>query len=84
MAQKIDFREIAEMVRYVMLPRIKMVTPQKFDEMSPTDKLELYRNAFNVYHDVCQYLSSALNVEDFNEKYTSHTDQSNTFNPNDY
>lgn len=84
MPMKIDFREIAGIVRYDMLPRMKMVTPQKFDEMSPTDNLELYRNAFNVYHDVCQYLSSALSVERFNEEYTQHTDQSNTFDPEDY
>lgn len=84
MAQKIDFKEITHIVRYGMLPRMKMVTPQKFNEMPLVDKLELYRSSFDIYHDICNYLSSALDIDKLNETYNQRVNGSDTFDPKDY
>lgn len=69
MKTKVDFKEVANVVRFDMLGSLKMVTPEEFEKMSGADELEFYREVFDLHHDVCRYLQANLELDELSEKF---------------
>lgn len=84
MAQKIDFKGIVEVVRWDMLPRMSRMTPADFSKLSDKEKDEVYRIMFDIKHDMSDYLTSALHVDDLGEQYGGSDETTTQFNPEDY
>ena len=70
MNKKIDFKQVAETVRFDLLGSIEMPTPCDFAILSAEEKISLYKRIFDLYHDVCCYLSSSLDIDELISKYS--------------
>lgn len=69
MKKSIDFKEVVNEVRFDMMGQFQMVTPSEFSKMCEDDKIEFYTRLFDLHHDVCEMLSSALSIDKFRIKY---------------
>lgn len=69
MKEKIDFRNAAKVVRFELLGSFNMPTPSDFKTLSNEEKAQIYEKLFELHHDVCCYLSSALYLDELATKY---------------
>lgn len=69
MKEKIDFRNAAQVVRFELLGSFNMPTPSNFETLSNEEKAQIYEKLFELHHDVCCYLSSALYLDELATKY---------------
>ena len=69
MAKQIDFKNVAFQLRYDILGNFKMLVPSDFEKLSETQKMEFYRRLFELHHDVCNFLTSYLDIDDLNQNY---------------
>lgn len=67
--KQIDFKKVAYWARFGMLGSVKRPTPADFEKLSEQEKLDLYSQMFDLHHDLCNYLSSYLDIEELQEKY---------------
>lgn len=69
MAKPIDFKSVAYQARFGMLASIKMPTPDDFSKLSESEKQQLYSRIFDLHHDLCDFLTSSLSIDDLQDKY---------------
>lgn len=69
MNKKIDFKKVAEDVRFEMLGTISLPTPSDFQMLSDEDMQRLYERIFHLHHDVCCYLQSSIDLDELSVKY---------------
>lgn len=69
MKEKIDFKKVADTVRFDLLGSISMPTPSDFQKLSEEEKARLYQQIWDLHNDVCCYLSSSLYLDELNKKY---------------
>lgn len=71
MAKKVNFKEVAYQARYDIMAAIKLPTPEAFQDLNDDDKLALYRTIFSTYHDLANFLSSSLDIDDLLTRYSN-------------
>lgn len=69
MKEKIDFSEVANVVRFNMLGSINLPLTSEFERLDNEQKTQLYRRIYELYHDMCCYLSSSLYIDELNKRY---------------
>ena len=69
MKEKIDFKKVADKVRFDLLGSISLPTPSEFQMLSDEEKARLYQQIFELHHDACCYLSSSLYLDELTTKY---------------
>ena len=69
MAKKVNFKEVASQARFDIMASIKLPTPEAFQDLNDEDKFALYRTIFDTYHDLCDFLSASLNIDDLLTRY---------------
>lgn len=69
MAKNVDFKQVAYQTRFGIMAAVKLPTPDEFEKLNDDEKLALYHCIFDNFHDVCNFLSSSLNIEDLLNKY---------------
>lgn len=69
MKENVDFRKVANTVRYGLLGSMYTPTPENFGELSDEEKKQIYEQLFDLLHDVCNYLSSSMYIDELNTKY---------------
>ena len=80
MKEKIDFSEIAHVVRMNMLGSIVLPLPSEFERLDEKQKSKLYGRIFNLHHDMCCYLSSSLYIDELNKRYVDSDSQDSNGN----
>lgn len=75
MKEKIDFSEVAHVVRMNMLGSIELPLTSEFERLDNEQKTQLYRRIFDLYHDMCCYLSSSLYIDELNKRYVDSDSQ---------
>lgn len=69
MKEKIDFRKVANKVRFDLLGSVLVPTPSDYEKLGDEEKARIYQYIFDMYHDVCCYLSSSLYLDELETKY---------------
>ena len=69
MKEKIDFKKVADTVRFDLLGSISLPTPSEFQMLSDEEQARLYQQICELHHDACCYLSSSLYLDELNTKY---------------
>ena len=69
MAKNVDFKQVAYRARYEIMAAVKLPTPDEFQKLKDDEKLALYRCIFDTYHDVSDFLSSSLSIDDLLTRY---------------
>lgn len=69
MAKQVDFKNVVSQVRYGILGSFQMVTPSEFKMLSDKEQFELYNRLFKLHHDVSNFLTSYLDIDDLNQDY---------------
>lgn len=69
MAKSVDFKEVAYQTRFGIMAAVKLPTPENFQTLNDDEKLALYRCIFDTFHDVCDFLSSSLRIDDLQNRY---------------
>lgn len=69
MAKRVNFRVVAYQTRFEIMTAIKLPTPEVFQNLGDVEKVDLYREIFNMYHDVANFLASNLDVDDLIARY---------------
>lgn len=80
MKEKIDFSEVANVVRFNMLGSIELPLPSEFERLDNEQKSQLYQRIFDLHHDMCCYLSSSLYLDEINKKYVDSDSQDSNRN----
>lgn len=80
MKEKIDFSEIAHVVRMNMLGSIELPLPSEFERLDNEQKSRLYERIFDLHHDMCCYLSSSLYIDELNKMYVDSGSQDSNEN----
>lgn len=70
MEKIIDFKKVANVVRYTMLADLKLPTPQEFYEMTEEEKNSLYDDIFTNHHDICTFLTAHLDIDKLISRYS--------------
>ena len=69
MAKNVDFKDVAYQARFGMMGKVKLPIPEDFNNLNDDEKLALYRCLFDTWHDVSDFLTSSLNIDDLLNKY---------------
>ena len=69
MSKNVDFKQVANQARFGIMAAIKLPTPEEFQKLNDDEKLALYRNIFDTWHDMSDFLTSSLNIDDLLNKY---------------
>lgn len=69
MAKKVNFKEVASQARFDIMASIKLPTPEAFQDLNDEEKFALYRTIFDTYHDLADFLSASLNMDDLLTRY---------------
>ena len=69
MAKTVDFKDVAYQARFGMMGKVKLPTPEDFNNLNDDEKLALYRCIFDTWHDVSGFLTSSINIDDLLNKY---------------
>lgn len=69
MAKTVDFKQVAYQTRFGIMAAVKLPTPEEFQKLSDDEKLALYRCIFDNFHDVANFLSSSLDIDELLNKY---------------
>lgn len=80
MKEKIDFSEVANVVRFNMLNSIELPLPTEFERLDEEQKSQLYQRIFGLHHDMCCYLSSSLYIDELNKRYVDSDSQDSNGN----
>lgn len=80
MKEKIDFSEVAHVVRMNMLGSIELPLPSEFERLDNEQKSQLYRRIFDLHNDMCCYLSSSLYIDELNKRYVETDSQDSNRN----
>lgn len=72
MAKNVDFKQVAYQARFGIMAAIKLPTPDEFQQLNDDEKLALYRNIFDTWHDVASFLSSSLDIDDLLNRYCNN------------
>ena len=80
MKEKIDFRKVAYTVRFELMSSINMPTPSDYQMLSDEEQQRMYARIFDLHHDVCNYLSSYLDIDKLSNKYEEINSQDDSRN----
>ena len=69
MSKNVDFKQVAYQARFGIMAAIKLPTPEEFQRLNDDEKLALYRNIFDTWHDMSDFLTSSLSIDDLLNKY---------------
>ena len=69
MAKTLDFKQVAYQTRFGIMAAVKLPTPEAFLQLKDDEKLVLYRNIFDTWHDMSDFLTSSLSIDDLLNKY---------------
>lgn len=69
MTKTIDFKKVAEVLRFDILGSFHLKTPTDFESLPEEERREHYQDAFDLFHDVCTYLQANLELDELTEKY---------------
>ena len=69
MAKTLDFKQVAYQTRFGIMAAVKLPTPEEFTQLKDDEKLVLYRNIFDTWHDMSDFLTSSLSIDDLLNKY---------------
>lgn len=69
MAKTLDFKQVAYQTRFGIMAAVKLPTPEEFPQLKDDEKLVLYRNIFDTWHDISDFLTSSLSIDDLLNKY---------------
>lgn len=69
MAKTVDFKQVAYQTRFGIMAAVKLPTPDEFQKLTDEEKFSLYRCIFDNFHDVSDFLTSSLNIDDLLNKY---------------
>ena len=69
MKKTIDFKKVAEVLRFDILGSFHLKTPTDFESLPEEEQREYYRYVFYLFHDACTYLQANLNLDELTEKY---------------
>lgn len=69
MAKNVDFKQVAYQARFGIMAAIKLPTPEEFQKLKDDEKLALYRNIFDTWHDMADFLTSSLSIDDLLKRY---------------
>lgn len=69
MAKNVNFKQVALQTQFGIMAKIKLPTPKNFQALNDDEKLALYRCIFDTWHDVSEYITSSLNIDDLLQKY---------------
>lgn len=67
--KKVNFKDVAYQTRFGIMASIELPTPEAFQNLNEDEKLALYRNVFNVFHDMSDFLTSSLDIDDLLTRY---------------
>lgn len=69
MAKNVDFKQVAYQTRFGIMAAVKLPTPDEFQQLKDDEKLALYRNIFDTWHDMASFLSSSLDIDSLLTRY---------------
>lgn len=69
MAKNVDFKDVCYNTRFGIMASVKLPTPEAFQNLNDDEKLALYRLIFDTFHDVANFLSSSLDIDDLLTRY---------------
>ena len=69
MAKNVDFKQVAYQTRFGIMAAIKLPTPDEFQQLKDDEKLALFRNIFDTWHDMSDFLTSSLSIDDLLKRY---------------
>ena len=69
MAKNVDFKKVAEQLRYGILGGFQMMVPDEFEKLSEQEKIAFYERVFELHHDCCKFLTSYLYIDELNKNY---------------
>lgn len=69
MEKTVDFKQVAYQARYGIMPAVVLPTPDAFQKLNDDEKLDLYRRIFDTYHDMANFLTSSLDVDNLLTRY---------------
>lgn len=69
MAKTVDFKQVAYQTRFGIMAAVKLPTPDEFQQLNDDEKLALYRCIFDTWHDMSNFLTSSLNIDDLLTRY---------------
>lgn len=69
MAKNVDFKQVAYQTRFGIMAAVKLPTPDEFQRLNDDEKLALYSCIFDTWHDMSDFLTSSLSIDDLLNKY---------------
>ena len=69
MKENVDFKQVANDVRFRMLGPFNFLTPTEFEKLTKAEQNAYYYKCFDLFHDVCRYLGAQLDLDKFMNKY---------------
>lgn len=69
MAKNVDFKKVAYQTRYGIMAAVKLPIPEEFQRLNDDEKLALYHCIFDTWHDMADFLSSSLSIDDLLNRY---------------
>lgn len=69
MAKTVDFKQVAYQTRFGIMAAVKLPTPDEFQRLNDDEKVVLYRCVFDTWHDMSDYLTASLNIDNLLQKY---------------
>lgn len=69
MAKTVDFKQVAYQTRFGIMAAVKLPTPDEFQQLKDDEKLALYRCIFDTWHDMSDFLTSSLSIDDLLNRY---------------
>ena len=69
MAKNVNFKDVAYQARFGMMTKVKLPTPEAFNNLNDDEKLALYSCIFDRWHDVSDFLYNFLTNDDLLNKY---------------
>lgn len=69
MAKNVDFKQVAYQTRFGIMAAVKLPTPDEFQRLNDDEKLALFRCIFDTWHDMSDFLTSSLSIDDLLTRY---------------
>lgn len=71
MAKEVNFKEVTYQARYDIMATIKLPTPEAYQDLNDEEKFALYRSIFDTFHDLADFLTASLNIDNLLKRYSN-------------
>lgn len=69
MEKTVDFKQVAYQARFNIMSAVQLPPPEVFKRLSDDEKYDLYKRIFETYHDLTNFLTSSLDIDDLQTRY---------------